>query len=80
MRAGKPEAAIGVDGSGLNSGTAKWVWRKIEQEGLTQVLVHVSTYQGNPFWHRIFEPQANDRGIRKPSGQPLSTCYNHSRQ
>ena len=28
------------------------MWLKI-----TQVLVHVSTCQGNPFWYRFFEPQ-----------------------
>ena len=22
-----------------------------------QVLVHVSTYHGNPFWYQVFEPQ-----------------------
>ena len=28
-----------------------WAWLKIEQEGgKPQVLVHVSTYQGKPFW------------------------------
>ena len=33
------------------------VWAKIKPPGSgPQVLVHVSIYQGNPFWVHIFEP------------------------
>ena len=35
---------------------------KLNRRGRPQVLVHVSTYQGNPFWHRFFEPQPNGKG------------------
>ena len=35
-----------------------WLWLKIKRsEGQTAGLVHVSTYQGNPFWESIFDPQ-----------------------
>ena len=30
---------------------------KLNRRGKPQVLVHVSTCQGNSFWHRFFEPQ-----------------------
>ena len=30
---------------------------KLNRRGKPQVLIHVSTYQGNPFWYRYFEPQ-----------------------
>ena len=30
---------------------------KLNRRGKPQVLVHVSTYQVNPFWYRLFEPQ-----------------------
>ena len=30
---------------------------KLNRRVKPQLLVHVSTYQGNPFWHRVFEPQ-----------------------
>ena len=30
---------------------------KSNRRGKPQVLVHVSTYQGNPFWYWFFEPQ-----------------------
>ena len=33
-----------------------WVWVKIKPPGIgPQVLVHVSTYQGKPFWVHIFD-------------------------
>ena len=36
-----------------------WVWVKIKPPGYgPQILVHVSTYQGKPFWgYPIFDPQ-----------------------
>ena len=42
-----------------------WVWVKIKPPGIgPRVLVHVSTYQGNPFWvYPISDPQ--------PDGFPL---------
>ena len=37
---------------------SKWVWVKIKPAGIgRQVLVHVSIYQGKPFWVHIFDPQ-----------------------
>ena len=38
---------------------AMWVWLKRlnDRRGKLQVLVHVFTYQGNPFWYRFIEPQ-----------------------
>ena len=32
----------------------KGVWLKINRRGKPQVLVHVSTYQGKPFWVPVF--------------------------
>ena len=36
-----------------------WVWVKVKPPGIgPQVLVHVSIYQGKPFWgYHIFDPQ-----------------------
>ena len=35
-----------------------WVWVKIKPPGIgPQILVHVSIYQGKPFWVHIFDPQ-----------------------
>ena len=36
--------------------------------GVTQVLVHVSTSQGKPFWHRLLEPQPC---VKVPKGDHL---------
>ena len=33
-----------------------WLWLRLNRRGKPRVLVHVSTYQGNPFWYRFFEP------------------------
>ena len=33
---------------------------KLNRRGKPQVLVHVSTYQGNPFWHGFFLSEAAD--------------------
>ena len=33
-----------------------------------QVLVHVSTYQDNPFWYRFFEPQPYGRRVLRDLG------------
>ena len=41
-----------------------------ETTGGPQVLVHVSIYQGNPFWARIFDPQPNPSPTVNPSPPP----------
>ena len=54
----------------------KWVWLKIKQGGggVTQVLVHVSTYQGKPFWNSgFFEPQPNPENRARRTGEVL--CF-----
>ena len=44
-----------------------WMRLKMKHLGLQQVLVHVSTYQGKPFWgYPVFEPQ------------PLGSVCNHN--
>ena len=47
-------------GSGMqltDSSDSFGYWSKFNQQGGPQVLVHVSIYQGKPFWPRIFDPQ-----------------------
>ena len=42
-------------------------WMGVAQNqpgGVTQVLVHVSTYQGNPFWYRLFGPQPDGFALK----------------
>ena len=34
---------------------------KLNRRGKPQVLAHVSAYQGNPFWYRLFEPQPSPK-------------------
>ena len=49
--------------STLSNGGPKWVWVKIKAPGYgPQVLVHVATYQGKPFWVPIFDPQPGKVG------------------
>ena len=41
----------------------KWVWVKTKPPGIgPQILVHASSYEGNPFWVSIFDPQPNGKG------------------
>ena len=43
---------------GFDHGQFSWVWVKIKPPGIgTQVFLHVSIYQGKPFWVPIFDPQ-----------------------
>ena len=39
------------------------------RRGKPQVLVHVSTYQGTPFWNRFFEPQPKRDSTRDSLGR-----------
>ena len=61
------------------SGT-KWVWVKIKRAGYgRQILVHVSIYQGKPFWAPIFDPQPNLLSLHHvflppPSSWPNAQC------
>ena len=57
--------------------SSMWVWVKIKPPGIgPQVLVHVATFQGNPFWYRLFEPLPNcflwTAGIRSAASE--ATC------
>ena len=46
--------------SGTLIRTINWVWVKMKPPGIgPQVLVHVSTYQGKPFWAPVSDPQPN---------------------
>ena len=40
---------------------------------VTQVLVHVSTYQGNPFWYRFFEAMATCVQLESPEFPGVSS-------
>ena len=47
---------------------------QIQRARVTQVLVHVSTCQGNPFWYRFFEPQPYWGGRCLVLGNPVLFC------
>ena len=60
-------------GETIPPGTNIWVWLKIKRsDGKPQVLVHGSTYQGNPFWYRFFEPQPFHLTTSKQQQKPGS--------
>ena len=57
-----------------------WVWfSKLHRSGKPQVLVHVSTCQGNPFWNRFSEPQPCVLKVLQMSGFPISLSVDLSR-
>ena len=73
------QALFGVD-FGLDFGMMNapllvhiWVWLKITG-GVTQVLVHVSTYQASILVFRFFEPQP----YRCPKGTLMSIARNRA--
>ena len=49
---------------------SNWVCLKIKQEGKPQVLVHVSTYQGNPFWDSGFLVPVLIEKATEPQSKP----------
>ena len=66
---GKSQTYSSATGPGLGF-FLKWVWLKMKQ-GVTQGLVYVSTYQGNPCWYRFFEPQPNLMDVSRFEGTPF---------
>ena len=44
-----------------------WVWlKKTNRGGYAGFGTHVSTYQGKPFWYRVFEPQPFQNSLYGP--------------
>ena len=74
MGVGEPRRA-----SLLNPPTRGWLWVTINKPGIRpQILVHISIYQGNPFWvYRIFDPRPGSpfllHGTKVPVAQERHT-------